>query len=224
MPKRVPHLNRDRQCAKCTQTFIVRWDASPQRFCSRICAKEETYKKVSAKQRGRVSPLIGRSRPAIVIEKIRRANLGRKVSLSSRVKMRLAKLGRPSPKRGIPLSPETKAKLSLSLKGRHSPMKGRPSSYRGSRHHNWKGGITPINERIRHSIPYKEWRTAVFARDDYTCQLCKDHGGTLHADHIKPFAYFPYLRFDVNNGRTLCVSCHLTTPTHGYGSTRLYAT
>ena len=68
---------------------------------------------------------------------------------------------------------------------------------------------------IRDSREYKEWRSAVYKRDNYTCQSCGDLGVKLHADHIKPFAYFPELRFDLSNGRTLCVPCHTKTPTYG---------
>lgn len=85
----------------------------------------------------------------------------------------------------------------------------------------WKGGVTPINQLIRTSSRYKEWRKAVFERDNYTCQNpeCNARSGdgkkvVLHADHIKPFALYPELRFELSNGRTLCKSCHKLTETY----------
>ena len=76
-------------------------------------------------------------------------------------------------------------------------------------------GKTSENKRIRQTNAYKAWRTLVFERDDYTCQHCEERGGQLHADHIKPFAFFPDLRFEVANGQTLCIPCHQKTPTYG---------
>ena len=76
-------------------------------------------------------------------------------------------------------------------------------------------GISSENEKIRKSTEYCSWRTAVFVRDDYTCQICGIRGGTLHADHIKPFSTHHELRFDIDNGRTLCASCHKNTDTYG---------
>lgn len=86
--------------------------------------------------------------------------------------------------------------------------------HQGAKSHFWRGGITPKNRLIRGSFLYKEWRKSVFGRDNYTCQFCKVRGVFLQADHIKPFAYFPELRFELSNGRTLCLPCHKETETY----------
>ena len=74
---------------------------------------------------------------------------------------------------------------------------------------NWKGGITPINDKIRHSKKYDLWRKTIWLRDKYTCKDCGKQYIGIVAHHIKPFADYPELRFDINNGITLCRSCHL---------------
>ena len=63
-------------------------------------------------------------------------------------------------------------------------------------------------QRIRNSQEYKDWRKAVFERDNYTCQSCGKHGGKLNAHHIKPFKDYPKLRLVLDNGITLCAECH----------------
>lgn len=94
------------------------------------------------------------------------------------------------------------------------------SSRRGSKNYSWKGGIYPENHAIRHSIPYRLWREAVFKRDNFTCVFCKAKSCAgnpviIQADHIKSFADYPGLRFKLSNGRTLCLPCHRKTPTYG---------
>jgi len=84
----------------------------------------------------------------------------------------------------------------------------------GKANSNWKGGVTPENQKIRNSIEYRLWRESVFARDGFTCVDCGKRGGVLNADHIKPFALFPELRFAIDNGQTLCVPCHKKTPSY----------
>ncbi len=94
--------------------------------------------------------------------------------------------------------------------------KGKPKWWmEGDKNPKWKGGVSPINHRIRGSIDYALWRTAVFMRDNYTCQKCGHRGGDMHADHIKPFSLYPELRLAIDNGRTLCVECHRQTETYG---------
>lgn len=78
----------------------------------------------------------------------------------------------------------------------------------GPANHKWRGGITPEIMRIRNSSEMKLWRVSVFKRDGFTCTLCGQRGGDLHADHIKPFSLYPGERFLLENGRTLCVACH----------------
>ena len=110
-------------------------------------------------------------------------------------------------------------KKTMFKKGQTPWNKGRPHlKIRGTNHHHWKGGITDKNLKIRGSIEYKLWRKAVFERDNWTCIWCGERGGILNADHIKPFALFPELRFSIDNGRTLCKKCHLTTDTYGNAS------
>ncbi len=56
---------------------------------------------------------------------------------------------------------------------------------------------------------YKKWRVDVYKRDKFTCQMpsCGSKG-RLNAHHIKRWSDNPILRFNVNNGITLCHKCH----------------
>ena len=113
---------------------------------------------------------------------------------------------------------ETLRKMSKANKGKHLSeeiRKKRSESMRGEKSRFWKGGVTSINHKIRGSLEYRLWREVIFKRDNYTCIWCgDDKGGNLEADHIKPFAFYPELRFAIDNGRTLCKSCHKTTETY----------
>lgn len=75
----------------------------------------------------------------------------------------------------------------------------------------WCGGINGKNDTLRHRREYKQWRTLVYERDNYTCQCCGKRGEKLNAHHVIPFASCEESRYDVNNGITLCEQCHDST-------------
>lgn len=80
-------------------------------------------------------------------------------------------------------------------------------NYKGRLTSNWKGGTTKGRSLLRTQI--EKWRLAVFTRDSFKCTNCNAAERTdIHAHHIKPWADFPSLRFDVRNGQTLCIDCH----------------
>ncbi len=64
-------------------------------------------------------------------------------------------------------------------------------------------------ERDINDPRYKPWRAAVFSRDNGRCRVCGGRGEEVH--HIVTWAKDPIKRYDINNGMTLCKSCHEKT-------------
>lgn len=113
------------------------------------------------------------------------------------------------PMKGKKHSPESRQKMSDSRRGVARPY------LRGEKSHKWQGGKTDSSKILRQSVEYRNWRDAVYKRDDYTCQACGEKGGNLNPDHIMPLSIYPELALDVLNGRTLCHPCHKETDTYG---------
>ena len=84
-------------------------------------------------------------------------------------------------------------------------------SLRGAEHYNWKGGVSSERDKEMSGFEYRRWVRDVFKRDNYTCQCCGKHGGTLNAHHINNYSSNPELRTDINNGISLCEECHLNS-------------
>jgi hypothetical protein len=177
---------------------------------------EETKLKMSNTRKGRKFSEEHRLKMSLAQLGEKNHNFGKKASEELRIKLSEAhkgilsgekhpmfgKKGKEHPCYGIPCSEETRKKIAKANKGKLA----------GDKHPCWKGGITPENRIIRHSSEFEEWRKKVFKRDNWTCRDCGKRGnGELHAHHIKSFAKYPELRFDVNNGLTLCEDCHKKT-------------
>lgn len=85
----------------------------------------------------------------------------------------------------------------------------------------------PLRLAIRQLHQYRQWRSSIFKRDNYSCVLCKkgkEVSGKLEADHY-PISFATIIQnlktveeaiscnelWDINNGRTLCKECHKST-------------
>jgi hypothetical protein len=181
-------------CSVCgTQKYKKGSQLCSQNFCSRSCSSKVTK---NGFKLGHLSFLSKES-----ISKIGESLKGRSTREDTRLLLKAKAEKQWS---------EFRTKMLLSLAScKRNPVKG-------ERHHSWKGGITPVNTKIRKSLQYKKWRLSIFERDNFTCKLCGERGGILNADHIKPFSVFPELRLSLDNGRTLCKKCHESTDTYGF--------
>ncbi len=150
--------------------------------------------------------------------KMSRSRTGHKVSAETRKKLSKANTGKTYSKetrkkigdvqRGRKASAATKKRMSVALR----------RAFRGKHR-------TALATGIRQSFEYRQWRSDVFTRDDFTCRECDRRGGDMEAHHLKPFATI--LRdnniktredaircaelWNINNGKTLCIACHRKT-------------
>ena len=141
----------------------------------------------------------------------------------------LAKTGEKNPRYGIKESVLTKRKKSKSLKEnykKHPELKEKARiRFTGKNNPNWKNGITKLTETIRKHFKYRQWRSDIFTRDNFTCQECSIKGGYLEAHHLKKFSVILEENkikkleqalnceelWNINNGITLCLKCHNKT-------------
>lgn len=78
----------------------------------------------------------------------------------------------------------------------------------GEKNGNWISNRTLIigrHNRDFHDPEYKQWRKNVCNRDDWKCKIdTADCKGRLEVHHILGWKNHPELRYEVNNGITLC--------------------
>jgi len=95
----------------------------------------------------------------------------------------------------------------MSLSSRKKMSAAKKGKYIGESNPNWKGNLVSDEVRERRSYIAKKWRNIILQRDGYKCQKCGNKE-KLHVHHIQEFKDHRELRWDINNGVTVCVSCH----------------
>jgi hypothetical protein len=127
-------------------------------------------------------------------EKIRLVHLGKKASLETKLKQSLVKKG----KKTGPMSEEHKRRISDSHKGE--------KCYRYIKDRS----LLKVDERLKsYDTQYKYWMLEVKKRDGWKCKINNcDCRGRLEAHHILDWKNYPELRYNINNGITLCHAHH----------------
>ncbi|WP_243081405.1 MULTISPECIES: HNH endonuclease [Staphylococcus] len=84
-------------------------------------------------------------------------------------------------------------------------------SQKGVNHPRYNFSLTisdRLNDRQYNKVLVNKWRSKIFQRDNYTCKVCGSFGKKLNAHHLNGYHWNLEGRYDVNNGITLCESCH----------------
>lgn len=105
--------------------------------------------------------------------------------------------------------PQKREVLMIAIRKRSDSPEWKSAAHfqKGELHPRYNGNHKARAESGRYE--YKKWHAEVLKKDNYTCQKCGKRGGRLQSHHIKEWAKFPELRFDVNNGIAVCEDCHI---------------
>ena len=164
---------------------------------------EESKKKIS-ENGARI--WLGKKLPKETVEKIRQDNLKnpRRYWLGKkRDKETCRKIGESG--KGRKQSDEQKKKTSERMKGNIYGV-GRT----GEKHPNWIVDRSKLKKsEDRRTTAYFEWCKDVYKRDNWKCRIAnEDCNGRIEAHHILSWRGNPKLRYEVNNGITLCHAHH----------------
>lgn len=92
--------------------------------------------------------------------------------------------------------------------GEKNPFFGK--GFFGEKHQNWIKDRTLIKKQEERNNPNdKQWKYAVYKRDNFRCKIANpDCNGRIEAHHILGWSLYPELRYEINNGITLCHAHH----------------
>ncbi len=176
-------------------------------------------------QKGHTPWNIGKCHSEETKKKIGLRGMGRYVSLETRKKMSISQKGKHFYWSGKHLSEETKRKMSESRKGRKlsekhkinisKAKKGKANVHcKGKNSWNWIEDRTKLAKYLngneyRNSPASREWALSVKIRDGFKCRIADNNcKGKVIAHHIFSWKDFPNLRYNINNGISLCLAHH----------------
>ena len=123
----------------------------------------------------------------------------------------LKKMSLNSPKvwLGKKFSEEHRKKIGLSNLGKKMSAEAIEKireSKQGEKHWHWYKDRTKLKKQDdRRSSAVHEWRKSVYGRDKFKCKFSnEDCEGRIEAHHILNWEDFPELRYNIDNGITLC--------------------
>ena len=172
-----------KNCLQCNTDFVrkerfsLKWWANAK-YCSQLCYHRSKIGKPTP-MFGQVSPFKGKTHTKEVREKIRICNIGRKSWNKGK-------------KYSVTWSDERRKSFKERMSGSRNPI--------------WISDRAKLAKRQeRNDMAYKEWRKKVWLRDNFTCKIANpDCKGRIEAHHILGWTPYPELRYEVNNGITLC--------------------
>ena len=163
---------------------------------------EEEKKRISARFKGRRSPMKGRRHSELSKKAIGEGNRNKFVSTQQRKNISVSKMGKKNPMYGKTHSDSYKERLKIQWTETGHPP-------------NWKGGVTSeTNLRVSNSR-WKKIKIQVYKRDNYFCQNCgvkcvngkhKDKKRLIQCHHIIPWRISK--DDSLKNLITFCLSCH----------------
>ena len=199
--KRIPRSEKTKQKIRETKSKQVNWNKGLTKETDERLVRSEAFRK-----------------------RIRETSLGRpgwNKGLTKETDERIKQGGEEL--RKTLAKPEVKERWVVAHKGINAGPKNTNWGKCGVASPFWKGGISPLSVKVRNCHKYRQWRSDIFTRDDFTCQECGRRGGALRAHHTPDtFAFIMEINdiktfdqameceelWNINNGITYCTKCH----------------
>lgn len=169
-----------------------------QKFCNLSCASRGNG---SAKRIGNLRYWVGKKRPD-TSERNRHFTAAQKAAIKEK-------------RKGWTMPEYARLKISVANKGRVPSEETRKKiafANSGPRNYLWIADRTKLvgrHDRNFHDPEYKQWRLKVYRRDSFKCRIANmDCKGRIEAHHILGWKDYPELRYEANNGITLCHAHH----------------